>query len=103
MDTPNNLNTKLQGSQSVSMQIQGPVKEIMGALKDVDGVENVKTVNSEGDGLWTYDIETLPGQDIRAELSSTVVKQNWGLVELTRSGMSLEDIFLQLTTEEEDA
>ncbi|SVB08292.1 uncharacterized protein METZ01_LOCUS161146, partial [marine metagenome] len=103
MDTPTNLHTKLQGSQSVSMQIQGPVKEVLGALKEVEGVENVKTVNSEGGSLWTYDVETHPGQDIRTELAGTVVKQNWGLVELTRSGMSLEDIFLQLTTEEEEA
>ena len=103
MDTPTNLNTKLQGSQSVSMQIQGPVKDVLGALKQVEGVENVKTVNSEGDSLWTYDVETQPGQDLRAALAGTVVKQNWGLVELTRSGMSLEEIFLQLTTEEEGA
>lgn len=102
MDTPTNLNTKLQGSQSVSMQIQGPVKEVMGTLKEVEGVVSVKTVNSEGESLWSYEVETNPGEDIRARLSSAVVNKNWGLMELSRSGMSLEEIFLQLTTEEGD-
>ncbi|MBT5873284.1 MAG: ATP-binding cassette domain-containing protein [Candidatus Latescibacteria bacterium] len=102
MDTPTNLNTKLQGSQSVSMQIQGPVKEVMGTLKEVEGVVSVKTRNSEGESLWSYDVETNPGEDIRARLSSAVVNKSWGLMELSRSGMSLEEIFLQLTTEEED-
>ena len=101
MDTPRNLDTKLRGSQTVTMQIQGPVKDVMVALKSVDGVVSVKTKNSEGDSLWSYEIETQPGQDVRSTLATTVVQQNWGLVELSRSGMSLEDIFLQLTTQEE--
>jgi hypothetical protein len=33
-------------------------------------------------------------------LASTIVQNSWDLVELTTSGMSLEEIFLELTTQE---
>ncbi|MBI4553499.1 MAG: ATP-binding cassette domain-containing protein [Candidatus Latescibacteria bacterium] len=101
MDTPANLNTKLKGSQTIILQVKGPVKDVLTALKAVDGVVEVKTKGSERDSVWRYDVESHPGQDIREHLAAKVVQNNWGLMELTTVGMSLEEIFLQLTTEEE--
>ena len=40
------------------------------------------------------------GHDIRRALAHTVVTNGWGLLELRPMRMSLEEIFLQLTTEE---
>lgn len=100
-DTPENLNARLSGSQEVSMQVRGPVKEVMAAIKQVDGVRDVKTKTSQADSLWQYDLDIEPGQDMRPALASTVVNNSWDLVELTTGGMSLEEIFLELTTQEE--
>jgi ABC-2 type transport system ATP-binding protein len=99
-DTPANLNARLSGSQSVSMQIRGPVKEVMASLKQVDGVTDVKTKTSQSNSLWQYELDIEPGRDARPMLASTVVQNSWDLVELTTSGMSLEEIFLELTTQE---
>jgi hypothetical protein len=44
-----------------------------------------------------------PDQDIRAQIAATVVKGGWGLLEMAPVGMSLEEIFLQLTQEEPSA
>ena len=41
-----------------------------------------------------------PGQDVRAEVARTTVKAGYDLLEMRPIGMSLEDIFLQLTREE---
>ena len=101
-DTPANLDAQLRGSQSISAQIRGPVSEVMDLLKEKDGVVDVKTRSSLGDGLWQYDIDVLPGRDLRSEVASSVVGSNWDLVELTTAGMSLEEIFLELTTQEEE-
>ena len=38
--------------------------------------------------------------DIREELATTVVRAGWGLQELQAASLSLEEIFLELTTEE---
>jgi len=83
------------------MQVRGPVKEVMAAIKQVDGVRDVKTKTSQADSLWQYDLDIEPGQDMRPALASTVVNNSWDLVELTTGGMSLEEIFLELTTQEE--
>ncbi len=84
----------------MSMQIRGPVKEVMASLKQVDGVKDVKTKTSQSDSLWQYELDIEPGRDARPMLASTVVQNSWDLVELTTSGMSLEEIFLELTTQE---
>ncbi|MXZ76500.1 MAG: ATP-binding cassette domain-containing protein [Gemmatimonadetes bacterium] len=101
-DTPANLDAQLRGSQSISAQIRGPVSEVMDLLKEKDGVVDVKTRSSLGDGLWQYEIDVVPGRDLRSEVATSVVGSNWDLVELTTAGMSLEEIFLELTTQEEE-
>lgn len=100
-DTPANLDARLRGSQAVSMQVRGPVKDVMAALKQVQGVTDVKTKTSQSDSLWQYELDLEPGRNARPLLASTVVQNNWELVELTTGGMSLEEIFLELTTQEE--
>ncbi len=101
-DTPSNLDARLRGSHSIVVQVGGPVKEIMGMLKKIDGVVEVKTRSSIADGLWEYEIDVIPGQDLRPSIASSVVGNGWDLVELTTLGMSLEEIFLELTTQEEE-
>ncbi|MGH9373125.1 MAG: ABC transporter ATP-binding protein, partial [Vicinamibacterales bacterium] len=47
-----------------------------------------------------YEIESERGMDVRRELARIVVGRGWGLLELRPMRMSLEEIFLQVTTEE---
>ena len=53
------------------------------------------------DGVVGYEVESEPGQDLRRDIARAVVAAGWGLLELRPVRMSLEDIFLQLTTEEQ--
>jgi ABC-2 type transport system ATP-binding protein len=48
-------------------------------------------------------VESERGRDVRRELAATVVGRGWGLLELRPMRMSLEEIFLQVTTEEAPA
>jgi ABC-2 type transport system ATP-binding protein len=45
-------------------------------------------------------VESTRGTDVRRELSRTIVNRGWGLLELRPMRMSLEEIFLHLTTED---
>jgi ABC-2 type transport system ATP-binding protein len=47
-----------------------------------------------------YEVESEQGRDIRRDLARTVVTSGWGLLELRPMRMSLEEIFLSLTTED---
>jgi hypothetical protein len=55
------------------------------------------------DGLVGYEVESERGRDIRRELARTIVSSGWGLTELRPMRMSLEEIFLSLTTDEAEA
>jgi ABC-2 type transport system ATP-binding protein len=101
VDTPQNLRTQLQGGERVTVEVQGPVSEIISKLKTMSGVVTVQKVSESSDGLHRLQIEGEQKRDIRSDLARTIVQNGWGLYELQSATMSLEDIFLKLTTAEE--
>ncbi|MFA6742701.1 MAG: ATP-binding cassette domain-containing protein [Candidatus Neomarinimicrobiota bacterium] len=102
IDTPDNLTMQLQGSESIILQIEGPVTEIESALSQHNSVTAVAVQPNSKDNIATYKVEAAIGSDIRKELAALVVNRGWGLLELKSEILSLEDIFLRLTTKEEE-
>ena len=51
-------------------------------------------------GVATVEVDSARGRDVRRQRAATVVTRGWGLLELRPMRMSLEDIFLSLTTED---
>ncbi|HEY2385102.1 MAG TPA: ABC transporter ATP-binding protein [Terriglobia bacterium] len=100
VDTPRNLRSQLQGGERISVEVQGPAAEVMSKLKAMDGVVEVRKVG-ETDGRQRLQIESELRKDIRSDLARMIVQSGWGLYELQSASMSLEDIFLKLTTAEE--
>jgi ABC-2 type transport system ATP-binding protein len=96
-DTPENLTARLQGFGTMRLVVQGPAAAAEEALTRVPGVNRISSI-SAGDGRTEFSVETAPGIDSRAELARAVVAPGWGLLELRPVGMSLEEIFLKLTT-----
>jgi ABC-2 type transport system ATP-binding protein len=100
VDTPQNLRLQLQGGERVSLEVQGPASEIISKLKGMPGVVNVQKI-AENDSRHRFQVEGELRKDIRSDLARTIVQNGWGLYELQSATMSLEDIFLKLTTAEE--
>jgi len=100
VDTPDNLTARLQGSETMYVKVDAARVDAGGALTAIPGV--VRVVESDRhDDLVGYEVETAKGHDVRRELARTIVANGWGLVELRPVRMSLEEIFLSLTTEEQ--
>jgi gliding motility-associated transport system ATP-binding protein len=100
VDTPQNLRLQLQGGERVSLEVQGPVSEIISKLKAMPGVVSVQKI-AENDSRHRFQVEGELRKDIRSDLARMIVQNGWGLYELQSATMSLEDIFLKLTTAEE--
>ena len=98
-DTPKNLAEGLQGVERLEVEVGGPAAEVLPVLKSIRGVNHVAHVNK--DGRHTYTIQAESGQDLRDAISQAVVSNGWSLRGLQMVGMSLEEIFLRLTTHEE--
>ncbi len=98
-DTPENLMGGLQGQEKLELQIMGPSDKISKALKEVGGVTSLKSSEKEDKTVYTLEIEW--NSEVRAALAASVVNNGWDLLEMKSVGLSLEEIFLQLTTDEE--
>ena len=97
--TPDELIHRLQGYETVLVTAEGPRAEIKGRLEAVTGVNLVE--EHEGtETRTTFEVHAEKGHDVRAELARAVVESQWNLLELKTSGLSLEDIFLKLTTQD---
>jgi ABC-2 type transport system ATP-binding protein len=99
VDTPANLTARLRGTETMYLQVDAAGQDAAPVLRGVPGVLNLSVAETH-DGVVAYEISSDRGRDIRRDLARTVVSNNWGLLELRPSRMSLEEIFLSLTTEE---
>jgi ABC-2 type transport system ATP-binding protein len=100
-DTPENLTARLKGSERLAVEVEGPKDEVQARLSEIDGVTNV-TVESASNGRAIFTVESKLDKDVRKDLARTIVTNGWDLYELRPLGLSLEEVFLQLTTEEEE-
>ena len=98
-DTPSNLAQRLQGVNRLEVEISGPREDVLPALRRINGVSDVSYRGSQGRDI--YLVLASGGKDLRDEISRAVVSSGWSLLSMQQVGMSLEEIFLKLTTQEE--
>jgi gliding motility-associated transport system ATP-binding protein len=96
-DTPGNLTRRLQGAGALRLEVQGHGAAVEELVRSVPGVVAIHSRSAE-EGLAVLDVEAAAGQDVRAALARAVVQKGFGLLALSQVGMSLEEIFLHLTT-----
>lgn len=101
VDTPENLTTQLKGAERVQMEVRGDEDALREAIEQVGGVIKIDIVPLEGSDHLKAIVESEPGTELRGQLASAVITKQLELFELKAVSLSLEDIFLQLTTEEE--
>lgn len=94
-DTPEGLSRRLQQSERVLVRLRRPPSEPLRALRQMDKVVRVERMDEN-----LFAIEAPTGQDIREQVAEFVVKNGWGLLELRREEMTLEEIFVNLVTRE---
>jgi ABC-2 type transport system ATP-binding protein len=96
-DTPTNLTRQLQKSAEISVELTGEASGVAEALRKVEGVLKVSSDDGNHNRLI---VETDKSRDLRPEIARLVVAQGRDLLELKLVDLSLEDIFVQLVTEE---
>ncbi|HEX2456754.1 MAG TPA: ABC transporter ATP-binding protein [Vicinamibacterales bacterium] len=99
VDTPDNLTARLRGAETMFVQVDAPGQDVAAALAAIGGVTRVVAADGRGPA-GGYEVESDRGTDVRREIARTVVNRGWGLLELRPMRMSLEEIFLQVTTDE---
>lgn len=104
VDTPENLMRQLKDSERIHIELTGPEGDVMAKLGTIRGVKEVQVVTPEDmDDRLIIELESQSGKEVCKDLASMVVGEGWDLHELRPVGMTLEEVFLKLTTREEGA
>ena len=93
-DTPENLQSRLVGSQRVVLRVRGDSDGLESTVKKVKGTRSIEVKDPE-----TVEFEFSSGQDVRPQVAKAVIQAGYELIEMRPVGMSLEEIFLELTQE----
>ena len=97
--TPEELAGRAKGQEVVHISIRGPREEIEAKLDDLSFVSDFKCVKAD-DEILGYRISSQQGNNAAEEIFQFVVNNHWSLTELRQETVSLEDVFLQLTSSE---
>ena len=93
------LTARLEGARHVYVQVSPPAdtpaQEVHAALESLEGVIQVLPEQDYG-----YQLACAEQAEVRPLVAQAVVQRGWDLLELRSIGMSLEDIFLRLTSED---
>jgi len=103
-DSVENLTHRLRGAEALAVEVVPGAGESDGAairasIESVPGVESVRLTGTSGDRL-RFEVESAPGASVRGDVARAVVTGGWNLYELHASALSLEEIFLELTSSE---
>ena len=98
-----NLSNLIQGNRRFEVQICGPSKEVLSCLKSLQGVSYAEYLGASELDSHLFMIESDPGVDIRKTLFYALSKNSWPLIGIDAMGATLEDIFISLTDNKDNA
>jgi ABC-2 type transport system ATP-binding protein len=102
IDTPANLTMQLKGGQNVLLEVAADQNAVCAAVREIPGVRKVTSEPAGANGRVALMVEVSAGQDVRSQIAARIVGKGWPLYELRGVNLSLEEIFLELTTEDSE-
>ncbi len=102
-DTPDNLSRRLSGAARLQLLVKGSPDKVKSSLGSVSNLKELKVTQSASEGLAEAVLEAEGSADIRESVFRALVKTDLPIMQMRPLDLSLEDIFLNLTTQEENA
>ncbi len=98
-DSVKNLTNRMQGVEKILLQVEGSEEQLRKTLEKMNNIKSYDITQNDN-GILNAAVES--DQDLRKDLARQIVNDNLGLLELAIERFTLEDIFLHLTTNEEE-
>lgn len=102
-DTPDKLSSSLTQGHKMLARIKGGEQKILQALQTVPAFKHITPLPCRENGAFDFEIQSGDGVDIREDIFRCAAENNMPILMLKSTDMSLEEIFLQLTTTDETA
>lgn len=91
-----NLTSLIPGNRRFTVDICGPHKEVLSAIRSINGVTYAEYLGGAELGGSSFTLESQPGLDIRKSLFYAMSRSDWPIIKLEAMGVTLEDIFISL-------
>lgn len=90
----------LSTDHRIIARIAGPEHDVLHAIRAMDKVVEVVSMGEKEPGVYEYHIEAEMDQDIRRDLFALLTRKGWPLMSSRNTDLTLEEIFLRLTSGE---
>ncbi|MGI6777969.1 MAG: ABC transporter ATP-binding protein [Acetivibrionales bacterium] len=102
IDTPENLSKVFESVSRLSLSIAGPKSSVLGRIKDIYGVRYIEANIKKDKDVINYIVECDKEVDVRRPIFFAMAEAGYPIIEMKSLDMTLEDIFLHLTTQEKE-
>ncbi|MBT4124875.1 MAG: ATP-binding cassette domain-containing protein [Chloroflexi bacterium] len=107
-DKPDDLSEKLQHAERIEISVRGAeAPAFINAMRDISDVVDARSdqrvsivQRAEREDFSPFIVDARPNVQASEQIAKTIIENGWGLTNLTPLPMTLEEIFLELTTEE---
>ena len=90
--------SQLGGGKTLHLEVNGPVEEVATALESVTSVNQVENRGTSESNHPVFHASYDAGTDARPEIAAAIVRNGWNLLEMRSVEMTLEEVFLRLTS-----
>ncbi len=97
-DTTENLSHNLSADHKLTVQIEGPSKEVQALLKGIPDMMEVHVNRTVEGNVTEYSLNAKEGADVRREVFKRMAERSYPILLMRSSELTLEEIFLKLTT-----
>jgi ABC-2 type transport system ATP-binding protein len=101
-NTPEKLMTQLTSGSGYEIEITGEPALAKQVLHNISGVSLVESMPTAAIDRAYLRVISQPGKEPGRDIATALVRAGFGLHEMRRVSATLEDVFLQLTTEEKN-
>ena len=99
-DTPDNLAKHLSDDHSLIIRVDGAKKDVLKALQTIIEIKNIIVNGEKEPNVFEYTIESNDNVDVRRKVSNTLAQNHFAIMSMKNNMLTLEDIFLKLTTDD---
>lgn len=98
IDSPNNLAKTLSNENKFSLRVAGDERTTLDIIREIDGIKHVKSLGRKEKDTIDFLIEAEPNIDVRPLIFTALAKENLPILSMQTVDLSLEDIFLEVTS-----
>jgi len=107
-DKPDDLSEKLQHAERIEISVRGAeASAFINSMREISAVIDARSdqrasvvQRSEREDFTPFIVDARPNLQASEQIAKSIIENGWGLINLTPLPMTLEEIFLELTTEE---